>query len=291
MAIRDLLLPLLSYPAPLSPAAIERVVRLAAGLSQDSATDRYDSIPTRISALVYDIEVEPGLYFEGADIGSFLAAQSSRSTKSAGELETTFKDIAARHGARHRCRRQKRTASQASRHVVEEARLHHATVLPMGQDDAIQQDLAVQLLFNTGRPVLVCPDNPARKSAGSFRTAVIAWDASRAATRAIADAMPYLRRASAVRIFTASDDKPMASGRGYELVEHLALHGVNAIFEEVRKTDAHTIGNFMEAYVAQHDADLLVMGAYGHSRLREFILGGATRSILMNPPGWVLLSH
>jgi len=66
---------------------------------------------------------------------------------------------------------------------------------------------------------------------------------------------------------------------------------IEAIHEDVKKTDQHSIGSFMESYVASRDIDLLVMGAYGHSRLREFVLGGATRSILTNPPCWVMLSH
>ena len=73
MAARDLLLPLLSYPLPLSTDAIERAVRLARGLSQAHGPDgRFPEIPTRVTGLVYEIELEAGLYFEGADFGSFL---------------------------------------------------------------------------------------------------------------------------------------------------------------------------------------------------------------------------
>jgi nucleotide-binding universal stress UspA family protein len=294
MAVRDFLLPLVSYPLPLSGGAIERVVRLVEGLSRPAGTAaaRRD-IPTRLSAAVCEIEIEPGLYFEGADIGDFLAAETRKSNANAEQLARVFEEIATRHDIRHRCRLERRTAYDTGLQLIEEARLHHATVLPMRRDDVGQQDLMVQLLFNSGRPALICPDNPGRQPATSFQTIAIAWDASRSATRAVADAMPFLRRAGAVRIFTATDDKPNASsGRGSELVEHLTLQGVETVvFEQIKKTDAHSIGSFMEAYVAAHHVDLLVMGAYGHSRLREFILGGATRSILANPPGWVLLSH
>uniref|UniRef100_UPI0013D176F7 universal stress protein n=1 Tax=Escherichia coli TaxID=562 RepID=UPI0013D176F7 len=79
-------------------------------------------------------------------------------------------------------------------------------------------------------------------------------------------------------IFSATDDKPMPSAaRGREFAQQLTSEGVDAIYEEVKKTDQHTI----ESYVAAHSPDLLVMGAYGHSKLREFILGGATRSVLV----------
>jgi nucleotide-binding universal stress UspA family protein len=71
---------------------------------------------------------------------------------------------------------------------------------------------------------------------------------------------------------------------------HLARHGVEATMEDI-KSGGRSIGEVFESYVEEHKVDLLVMGAYGHSRLREFILGGATESMLTRPPTWVLLSH
>lgn len=293
MAVRDLLLPLISYPLPLSEAAIERAVAAAHGLSQArDAAGRFPEIPTRVSALVCEIELEAGLYFEGADFGSFLDHETRKSRFNADRLAQEFEAVATRHGVRHHCRRERRTIDATRRLLVEEARLHQATLLPMRRDDVNQQDLAVSLLFGTGRPLLVCPESPARQPAAAFHTVAIAWDGSRSAARAVADAMPFLRRAAAVRVFTATDDKPAAAeARAADLATHLAAQGVAANVDAIRKTDAHTIGSFMESYVAAHGIDLLVMGAYGHSRLREFILGGATRSILANPPGWTLLSH
>jgi nucleotide-binding universal stress UspA family protein len=293
MAARDLLLPLISYPLPLSPEAIERAVRLARGLSEAHGPEgRFPEIATRVTGLVYEIELEAGLYFEGADFGSFLDQESRKSKLNADRLAETFEAAATRHNVRHVCQRERRTMDAAARHLVDEARLHQATILPMRRDDINQQDLAVRLLFGTGRPMLIGPESPTRQPASAFRTVAVAWDGSRAATRAVADAMPFLRRADAVRIFTATDDKPAAAeARAGDLAAHLALQGVDASVDAIRKTDAHSIGSFMESYVAAHQVDLLVMGAYGHSRLREFLLGGATRAILMNPPCWVLLSH
>ncbi|WP_246395552.1 universal stress protein [Afipia massiliensis] len=165
-------------------------------------------------------------------------------------------------------------------------------VLPVRRDDSHHQEIAERLIFESGRPVLIFPERPARPLAGSFANIAVAWDGSRPAARAVGDAMPFLRRASHVRIFSATDDKPMPSAaRGREFAQQLTSEGVDAIYEEVKKTDQHTIGSFIENYVAAHNSDLLVMGAYGHSKLREFILGGATRSVLMNPPGWIMLSH
>jgi nucleotide-binding universal stress UspA family protein len=183
------------------------------------------------------------------------------------------------------------TAFDAIEHVVEASRLHHVTVRPSRKEDDDQRDLTERVIFESGRPVLIFPESPVRRLATSFEKVAVAWDGSRPAARAVADALPFLRRAKTVRAFTATDDKPLSPAKAQEFVEYLAGYGIQAVHEDVKKTDAHSIGSFMESYVASRDIDLLVMGAYGHSRLREFVLGGATRSVLMNPPCWVLLSH
>ena len=178
-----------------------------------------------------------------------------------------------------------------TRNLVESARLHHVTVQPLRKDTEDQLDLAEQIIFESGRPVLIFPEEPVRPLATAILTVAVAWDGSRQAARAVADALPFLRRAKTVRAFTATDDKPLSSAQAQQFVEYLAGFGIEAIHEDVKKTDQHSIGSFLEAYVVSRGIDILVMGAYGHSRLREFILGGATRSILANPPCWVLLSH
>lgn len=292
MAIRDFLLPLVSYPRPTTEAAIEAVLKLGESLSQSGKlVAEHPATETRISALVYEIEIQPGLYFEGAQLGEFLEAEARKSAANAQLLVQTFEKVAAHHAVMHRCRLERRTAYDMSRELLEAARLHHVTIQPLRKDAEDQSDMVEQLVFESGRPVLIFPEKPVRRLATSFRNVAVAWDGSRPATRAVADAMPFLRRATSVRVFTATDDKPLSAGQGQQFIEHLASLGIEAIHEDVKKTDRHSIGSFMESYVASRDIDLLVMGAYGHSRLREFILGGATQSILANPPCWVLLSH
>lgn len=292
MAIRDFLLPLVSYPKPTTKAAIESVFRLGDSLSQTDNLAASSSVTkTRISALMYEIEIQAGLYFEGAHMGEFLEAEARKSAANAQQLVQTFEEVAARHTVMHRCRLERRTAYDMTRQLVEAARLHHITIQPLRTDTEDQFDLTEQLIFESGRPVLIFPEAPVRRLATSFRNIAVAWDGSRPATRAVADALPFLHRAKTVRAFTATDDKPLSFSQGQQFIEYLAGLGIEAIHEDVKKTDQHSIGNFMESYVASRDIDLLVMGAYGHSRLREFILGGATRSVLTNPPCWVLLSH
>jgi nucleotide-binding universal stress UspA family protein len=121
--------------------------------------------------------------------------------------------------------------------------------------------------------------------------AAIAWDFSRPASRAVADALPLIARASDVRVFAVTDDLAGSKAHGaVELQKYLARHGVQAAVDEVQ-CEGRSIGETFRSYVQTNRIELLVMGAYGHSRLREFILGGATRSMLAEPPCWVLMSH
>lgn len=292
MAIRDFLLPLVSYPKPTTKAAIESVFRLSESLlSSANRNGNHATITQRISAVVYEIEIETGLYFEGAHMGEFLEREARKSAANAQQLVRDFEEVAGRHDVMHRCRLERRAPYDMTRSLVEAARVHHITAQPLRKDTEDQFDLAERLIFESGRPVLIFPEEPGRPLARAINTVAVAWDGSRQATRAVADALPFLKRAKTVRAFTATDDKPLSSAQVQQFVEYLAGFGIEAIHEDVKKTDQHSIGSFMESYVASRGVDLLVMGAYGHSRLREFILGGATRSILANPPCWVLLSH
>jgi len=107
----------------------------------------------------------------------------------------------------------------------------------------------------------------------------------------LSDAMPLLEAAADVHVMTVTNEKPLSAPMdGEALVRHLSAHGVNAIPVAVDAA-GRPIGKALQDYVGSVSADLLVMGAYGHSRVQQFILGGATRTILHAPPIPVLLSH
>ncbi len=90
---------------------------------------------------------------------------------------------------------------------------------------------------------------------------------------------------------TVTQEKSIDTRRSSaELSKHLACHGIQAVMEE-EEAAGRTIGETLEDYATARDLDLLVMGAYGHSRIRDFVLGGATKTIVANPPLPVLLSH
>jgi len=143
----------------------------------------------------------------------------------------------------------------------------------------------------SGRPILVVP------YAGNFpnlgRRIVIGWNASREAARAVNDAMPLLAAAEIVTVLIIDPrDGPRAHGElpGVDISLHLARHGVKAEIERTVSADL-PIGEALLSRAADLGADLLVMGAYGHSRARELLLGGATRSLLRSMTLPVLMSH
>ena len=108
--------------------------------------------------------------------------------------------------------------------------------------------------------------------------------------RAIADAMPFLERAKAVDIVIVTEDRKNDEITGANMTEHLARHGVTANVKRIARGDL-AIADVILDYAADSGADFMVMGGYGHSRLREFILGGVTRGILGSMTVPVLMSH
>ena len=151
--------------------------------------------------------------------------------------------------------------------------------------------LPQQVILGCGRPALVVPYIGPAATFGE--RAMVAWDASREAARAVNDALPLLERAKAVSVVTVNADaRPFGHGEepGADIGLHLARHGIKVAVErvEARELDA---ANAILSHLASQGADLLVMGAYGHSRMREFVLGGVTRTILAEMTVPVLMSH
>ena len=144
-------------------------------------------------------------------------------------------------------------------------------------------------LFKSGRPILLIPAKWGGDTLGE--NVVIAWKPTREATRAVADAMPFLKEAKTVTLLTV-DAAPNGhgAGPGRDIARHLARHGVGV---EVRNLDG--LGRFAETAILEEaralEADLIVMGGYGHGRLTEFVFGGVTRALSRAAPIPVLMSH
>ena len=175
----------------------------------------------------------------------------------------------------------------------EHARYADLTVLPQGMDlgfaSADLARLSQEMALGVGRPVLVIPRYGSFPKVGG--RVLVAWNGSREATRAVHDALPLLRRAEQVTVLSIDPDAD-AERRlpGADVSLHLTRHGVTVQAATIAGADV-AVGDLLLSYVADHDIDLIVMGAYGHTRLREMVLGGATRTLLRHMTVPVLISH
>jgi nucleotide-binding universal stress UspA family protein len=143
-------------------------------------------------------------------------------------------------------------------------------------------------LFESGRPVIIVPY--IQKSGLTLERVLACWDGGRTAARAIADAMPFLERAKAVDLVIVAEERKNDEITGVRMSEHLTRHGVTVSVKRIAKGDL-AVQDVILSYAADSGADFMVMGGYGHSRLREFILGGVTRGILNSMTVPVLMSH
>jgi nucleotide-binding universal stress UspA family protein len=142
-------------------------------------------------------------------------------------------------------------------------------------------------LFGSGRPVLVVPY--IQKAPFRLENVIVAWDGSVMAARALGDSLPLLERSGRIEIVTVADGADDGDPTGSRLLRHLARHGVEAEFRRMSGAD-DVVGTLL-SHAFDQGADLMVMGGYGHSRLRELILGGATRGVLSSMTLPVLMSH
>jgi nucleotide-binding universal stress UspA family protein len=143
-------------------------------------------------------------------------------------------------------------------------------------------------LFETGRPAVVVPY--IHKGGVELDRVMVCWDGSRSAARAVGDAMPFLERAEKVEVVLVTAHDQSDETPGADIAQHLARHGVAVEVKQIVTPDADTAGVLL-SHAADTSADLLVLGGYGHSRLREFVLGGVTRSILEAMTAPTLMSH
>jgi nucleotide-binding universal stress UspA family protein len=179
--------------------------------------------------------------------------------------------------------------------VLESARSVDLVVAAQKETDwdyADMFDVPDWLAMEGGRPVLIVPKTGEMPSIG--QRVLVAWNNSRESARAVFDALPVLQKAASVTVLCVEEaDKPETMGdlAGAEISATLARHGVKCTAERVKPGSRGDSGTELLAKVAAHNCDLLVMGCYGRSRFREFVLGGASRHVLQNATVPVLMSH
>src|SRR5215813_11590569 len=220
-----------------------------------------------------------------------IDSQRARTKHAADAAVARFEQAAKRSGLSAEHRILSTSLAGAAELFGRIARRFDIAVVGQGEPKQLAaQDLIIEAaLFDSGRPVIVVPY--IQKEPLKLERVVVCWDGSRTATRAMADALPLLARAGSVEVLivaggrTKSDEMP-----GADVGQHLARHGFKVDGRRVVSTDVD-VPNTILSHVADASADFLVMGGYGHSRLREFILGGATRGVLASTTVPVLMSH
>jgi nucleotide-binding universal stress UspA family protein len=145
--------------------------------------------------------------------------------------------------------------------------------------------------MSVGRPVLLVPYASSVASPGG--NVVVCWDGSREATRAVHDALPFMRTARLTTILTVSGVRAEASPRipGADIATVIARHGIRVEVRDVKADAGALVGDTLLSEADGLGADLLVMGAYGHARWQELVMGGATRTVLQSMTVPVLMSH
>jgi len=271
------------------------VVNLTVGTDRDPAAQFAISIAAKFEAHVagiafaYDPVITPTV-LDGLS-ASWLDAQRAENLAATQQAVDRFEAAAKREGLSAEHRIIEANLGRAANLFGRIARRFDVAVI--GQTDpeqALPDDLLIEAaLFESGRPTVVVPY--IQKDDLKLGRVLACWDGSRHAARAIADSLPFLVRAERVEIvMVASGDRKMDELPGADLGEHLARHGLTVEVKRLVAADLD-VSNVILSYAADCGADLIVMGGYGHSRLREFILGGATRGILRSMTVPVLMAH
>ncbi len=277
MPIRKLLLPLTGTAA--GEAALTTALTVAR---------MWDAHLTALHVRVDSRDVAPlaGEGLSGAMIEEMMSATEKESTDRSNAVRAMFDRFVAAHGVTiaepFSPGATANFASVTGREedlVAQLARLADLTVVPHPEsgDDVSSSDALHAVLFDSGRPVLIAP----QKAGPAIGTRIcIAWNGTAESAAAVQFAIPWMQRAEAVRVRSADENQRRGPGAA-DLLGYLALHGIRPEVAQFRPVD-RDVGRGMLAAAREFGADLLAMGAYSHSRLRQLILGGVTRHVLEN---------
>jgi nucleotide-binding universal stress UspA family protein len=240
-------------------------------------------------AFSYDPIIPPTIM--GGVPASFIEEQRAQADQAASDAIAKFDEAARRAGVSCESRILGASVAGAADQFGRMARRFDLSAVGQAEPDAVApEELIVEgALFSSGRPVLVVPYI---ETAGlKLDRVMVAWDGSRSAARAVADALPLLGKAKAIDVVIVSNDKGKNDELpGADIAQHLARHGLTVELKRIVSPDTDVASTLL-SHAADTSADFMVMGGYGHSRLREFILGGVTRGILSAMTVPTLMSH
>jgi len=271
------------------------VVNLTGGHPQDFASDYAISLAAGFGAHIVGV----GFIYEPVIPGSLLGniptdlieAQREENTRAAKEAVIRFESAARAAAVSAEARTLDASIAGAPDLFGRIARRFDIAVVGQARrEQGASEELMIEgALFGSGRPLIVVPLE--HKQRLTLDRIIICWDGSRPAARAIADSLPLLRRAKSIVIVVVTGERDKSGEiTGTNMRRHLARHGIDVEIKHITGGGAG-VQNAILAHAAETGTDFMVLGGYGHSRLREFILGGVTRSILRSMSVPVLMSH
>jgi nucleotide-binding universal stress UspA family protein len=222
---------------------------------------------------------------------SLIDQQRTDNDKAAADAVARFDAAAKREGISFESRVMSASVPGAADMFGTMARRFDLSVVAQTDTDRLAPDEVIVegALFGSGRPVVVVPY--IQKTGVTLDRVMIAWDASRNAARAVADALPLLAKAKAIDVVLVASERPKSDEiEGADIGQHLARHDLDVEVKRIVATGT-SVADTLLSHAADTGADFMVMGGYGHSRLRQFILGGVTRGILSSMTIPVLMSH
>jgi nucleotide-binding universal stress UspA family protein len=271
------------------------VVNLTVGESRGPAGDYAVSVAEAFGAHVaaiafaHDPVVPPTLM--GGIPADFIESQRAEAEAAASAAIARFEEAARRAGVSAESRLLAASIAEASDQFGRMARRFDLAVVGQAEPGKAMADelIGETALFEGGRPVLFVPY--IEKAGLKLGKMLVCWDGSRAAARAANDAMPFLARAGTIQVLVVAGERGKSDEiPGADIGHHLARHGLKVDVKRIVATESD-VANTILSYAADTGADFIVMGGYGHSRLREFILGGVTRGILEAMTVPTLMSH
>ena len=271
------------------------IVNLTVGVPRDTAAEYAISVAeafeSHIAGIAFAFEPVVAPSVMGGIPADIIDAQRTASHKAAGEAIALFEANAKRQRLSAESRQIEATLGGAADLFGRIARRFALAVVGQAEPNRLaSQEIIIEgALFESGRPLIVVPY--IQREPLKLDRVMVCWDGSRTAARAIADSMPFLCRSKSIDVvIVASGREKSDEIPGVDLGQHLARHDLKVEVKRIVASDTD-VPNTILSYAADSSTDFIVMGGYGHSRLREFVLGGATRGILGSMTVPVLMSH
>ena len=274
----NLFLPLATYPDPVDEVhlttAVDVAVHLGATITAAGVEVDIPDVKNKFAEAILNLSEQ-------------IRAAERASSGHAARLMQKLADIAGGAGIAVSADRIRAKLAFLDDAIVRHAHFHDLVVLPAPPGEVTAKATAETVIFGSGRPVLLLPGGGAAPP--KLGTVVFATDFSRVATRAMFDALPFITRATKIEAVTAVDEKDVSHGNRAALAAFFARQGLAAEILQI-ESRGKDLGMVLQDHLDQLGGGLLVMGAFGHSRMRDFVLGGVTRSVLADLRHPVLMS-